>query len=90
MAAIKVKASGKSLSELRGKVMEVTGRHRAADSLEKYPPMMKTGQVCEALQINRKTLYKLIEQGKIVGVISGRGYKVSKENVRAYMNGERQ
>ena len=52
--------------------------------------MMKTGQVCEALQINRKTLYKLIEQGKIVGVLSGKGYKVSKENVRAYMNGERQ
>ena len=60
------------------------------DSLGKYPPMMKTKQICEALQINRKTLYKLIERGEIIAVISGKGYKASKENVRAYMNGERQ
>lgn len=66
------------------------GKNTAADPLKEYPPMMKTEQVCDVLQINRKTLYKLIERGDITGMIAGKGYKVSKENVRAYMNGERQ
>ena len=64
------------------------GGHTISDPLRGYPPMMKTGQVCDVLQINRKTLYKLIKSGKIVGMISGKGYKVSKNNVMAYMNGK--
>lgn len=58
-----------------------------ASALDGYPAVLTTEQVCEALQINRKTCYKMFRNGTFPAVKSGRSYRVSKENVIAYLNG---
>ena len=57
-----------------------------ANALRDYPPVLDTRQVCEILHINRKTLYKMIEAGVIPGSKSGRGYRVTRENIIAHLN----
>ena len=52
-------------------------------------PALTTKQVCEILGINRKTLYKMIANGEIPGVKSGKGYKVSPDAVRNHLKGKR-
>ena len=59
---------------------------RKADGLQGYPPVLDSRQACEILRINRKTLYKMIEDGVIPGSKSGRGYKIAKENITAFLN----
>ena len=56
------------------------------DILRNYPPVLNTEQVCEVLHINRKTLYKMIDEGVLPGTKSGKGYKIARANVVALLN----
>ena len=55
-------------------------------SIHDYPDVMDAAQVSKALNINRKTCYKLLKQGIIPAARIGRGYRVRKENVIDYLN----
>lgn len=57
-----------------------------ATTLGNYPSVLTVEQVCEVLRINRKTCYKMFRDGTFPDVKSGRSYRVSKENVIAYLN----
>ena len=54
------------------------------DILQNYPPLMKTAQVCKAIDLNRKTVYKLIRNGEIPASIVGKGYRITRESVIDY------
>ena len=57
-------------------------------SLDQYPDVMTTQMVCEILRIDRKTVYKLVETGELRGRKAGKGYKIHKKSVLAYLRGE--
>lgn len=67
----------------------MTGRKSGIAVLEDYPLVLTTEQVCEILQINRKTLYKMVESGILPGRKSGKGYKISRDQVIAHLNGQK-
>ena len=55
-------------------------------SIQDAPDVMDALEVSKVLKINRKTCYKLLRQGIIPAAKIGRGYRVRKENVIAYLN----
>ena len=52
--------------------------------LRDYPPTMKSAQVCKVLQLNRKTLYKLIRNGEVSASMVGNSYRITRESVGDY------
>ncbi|MBQ6205831.1 MAG: helix-turn-helix domain-containing protein [Oscillospiraceae bacterium] len=57
-----------------------------AEVLRDCPSLMDTKQVCAALNMNRKTVYKSIHKGELSGSIIGKGYKMTRESVNDYLN----
>ena len=50
--------------------------------------LLSTREVCEFLGIDRTTLYRIIQRGELKARRIGRGYKVLKQNLVKYLNGE--
>ena len=53
---------------------------------EDYPPVLTVKDICDILQIGKKTCYKMFRDGTFPNVKSGREYRVSRENFIAYLN----
>ena len=51
-----------------------------------YPDVLSVKEVCQALQIGRVGVYKLLEAQKIYSFKIGRVYKIPKDSLIAYIN----
>mgnify|MGYP002626645947 FL=1 len=70
----------------RGKEMSESEYMRACQSvMHDYPDVMTTQMVCNALHIDRKTVYRLVASGELPGAMPGKGYRISKSNVLNYL-----
>lgn len=50
-----------------------------------YPDILNTEQVSEILHISLKTVYQLIKQGKIKGILVGKHYCIPKISIIYYL-----
>ncbi len=52
---------------------------------KEWPEVMTPDQVAEFLQLNKNTVYRLIERGELKATKVGRVYRIRKEDVDSYM-----
>ena len=48
--------------------------------------LLSTEEVCKLLNIAKPTFYRLVERGELKAKRVGKGYKVLKENLVAFLN----
>jgi len=53
--------------------------------LEKYPDILTVPQACEALQIGRGLLYRMLSANEIYSIRVGRGYRIPKTSIKEFM-----
>ena len=53
------------------------------------PRALTVEEVAEALQVNPRTVYRMLERGEIKGFKVGPLWRVSRETLEAYMRGEK-
>ena len=53
--------------------------------LRKYPDVMNIEQMCDALRIMTKSVYKLRLEGKIASMKIGRSYRIPKAHLFTYL-----
>ena len=58
--------------------MKISGKEAYSVMLSDSPDIMNIEEMCSALSISKKTGYKLLREGKIVGMKVGRTYRVPK------------
>lgn len=51
-----------------------------------YPDVLSVKEVCQALQIGRVGVYKLLEAGEIYSFRIGKIYKIPKDSLITYVN----
>lgn len=51
-----------------------------------YPDVLSVKEVCQALQIGRVGVYKLLEAGEIYSFKIGKVYKIPKDSLITYVN----
>ena len=61
--------------------MKISGKEAYSVMLSDSPDIMNIEEMCSALSISKKTGYKLLREGKIVG----RTYRVPKVHVLSYL-----
>ena len=61
--------------------MKISGKEAYSVMLSDSPDIMNIEEMCSALSISKKTGYKLLREGKIVGMKVGRTYRVPKVHV---------
>ena len=54
-----------------------------------YPDVMDIHQMCSLLGISTKTGYRLLRDGVIFSVKVGRAYRITKDNILAYLGSNR-
>jgi len=57
-----------------------------AKRLKDYPDILSVSDIHTILSVNPKTVYKLIDEGKIKSFRIGRLYKVTKRNFLQFLN----
>ena len=65
--------------------MKISGKEAYSVMLSDSPDIMNIEEMCSALSISKKTGYKLLREGKIVGMQDGRTYRVPKVHVLSYL-----
>ena len=65
--------------------MKISGKEAYSVMLSDSPDIMNIEEMCSALSISKKTGYKLLREGKIVGMKVGRTYRVPKVHVLSYL-----
>ena len=55
---------------------------------EQYPDVVTIEELQEMLGIGRGLAYDLVNSGKIKGVKVGRGWRISKEKISVFINGD--
>ena len=65
--------------------MKISGKEAYSVMLSDSPDIMKIEEMCSAWSISKKTGYKLLREGKIVGMKVGRTYRVPKVHVLSYL-----
>lgn len=68
-----------------GMYMKISGKEAYSVMLSDSPDIMNIEEMCSALSISKKTGYKLLREGKIVGMKVGRTYRVPKVHVLSYL-----
>ena len=68
-----------------GMNMKISGKEAYSVMLSDSPDIMNIEEMCSALSISKKTGYKLLREGKIVGMKVGRTYRVPKVHVLSYL-----
>ena len=68
-----------------GMYMKISGKEVYSVMLSDSPDIMNIEEMCSALSISKKTGYKLLREGKIVGMKVGRTYRVPKVHVLSYL-----
>ena len=68
-----------------GMYMKISGKEAYSVMLSDSPDTMNIEEMCSALSISKKTGYKLLREGKIVGMKVGRTYRVPKVHVLSYL-----
>ena len=58
-----------------GMYMKISGKEAYSVMLSDSPDIMNIEEMCSALSISKKTGYKLLREGKIVGMKVGRTYR---------------
>lgn len=53
--------------------------------LREYPDILNINQASEVLDISTKTCYKLLQEGKIIGLKVGRAYRIPKIHILSYL-----
>ena len=66
--------------------MKISGKEAYSVMLSDSPDIMNIEEMCSALSISKKTGYKLLREGKIVGMKVGRTYRVPKVHVLSFEN----
>lgn len=61
-----------------GMYMKISGKEAYSVMLSDSPDIMNIEEMCSALSISKKTGYKLLREGKIMGMKVGRTYRVPK------------
>ncbi len=54
--------------------------------LRNYPDVLDVKQMSEILKISTKTVYTLLQDGKVEALKIGRAYKIPKLNLIKYLN----
>lgn len=70
---------------IQGIYMKISGKEAYSVMLSDSPDIMNIEEMCSALSISKKTGYKLLREGKIVGMKVGRTYRVPKVHVLSYL-----
>ena len=65
--------------------MKISGKEAYSVMLSDSPDIKNIEEMCSALSISKKTGYKLLREGKIVGMKVGRTYRVPKVHVLSYL-----
>lgn len=65
--------------------MKISGKEAYSVMLSDSPDIMNIEEMCSALSISKKTVYKLLREGKIAGMKVGRTYRVPKVHVLSYL-----
>ncbi len=68
-----------------GMYMKISGKEAYSVMFSDSPDIMNIEEMCSALSISKKTGYKLLREGKIVGMKVGRTYRVPKVHVLSYL-----
>ena len=68
-----------------GMYMKISGKEAYSVMLSDSPDIMNIEEMCSALSISKKMGYKLLREGKIVGMKVGRTYRVPKVHVLSYL-----
>lgn len=68
-----------------GMYMKISGKEAYSVMLSDSPDIMNIEEMCSALSISKKTGYKLLREGKIVGMKVGRTYRVPKVHALSYL-----
>lgn len=68
-----------------GMYMKISGKEAYSVMLSDSPDIMNIEEMCSALSISKKTGYKLLREGKIIGMKVGRTYRVPKVHVLSYL-----
>lgn len=68
-----------------GMYMKISGKEAYSVMLSDSPDIMNIEEMCSALSISKKTGYKLLREGKIMGMKVGRTYRVPKVHVLSYL-----
>lgn len=68
-----------------GMYMKISGKEAYSVMLSDSPDIMNIEEMCSALSISKKTGYKLLREGKIVGMKVGRTYRVPKVHMLSYL-----
>ena len=73
------------MNYIGGMYMKISGKEAYSVMLSDSPDIMNIEEMCSALSISKKTGYKLLREGKIVGMKVGRTYRVPKVHVLSYL-----
>lgn len=65
--------------------MKMSGKEAYVLMLKAYPDILNIDEMCEVLKVSTKTGYKLLKEGKIVGIKVGRTYRIPKVHLLSYM-----
>ena len=65
--------------------MKISGKEAYSVMLSDSPDIMNIEEMCSALSISKKMGYKLLREGKIVGMKVGRTYRVPKVHALSYL-----
>lgn len=65
--------------------MSISNKTAYVLMLKKYPDILNIDEMCEVLQTSTKTGYKLLREGKIIGIKVGRTYRIPKVHLLSYM-----
>ena len=65
--------------------MKISEKEAYSVMLSDSPDIMNIEEMCSALSISKKMGYKLLREGKIVGMKVGRTYRVPKVHVLSYL-----
>ena len=53
-----------------------------------YDDVLTVEELCEALKIGKNAAYRLLNEGKVKGFRIGRIWKISKQSLQDYINGQ--
>ncbi|MEG0272757.1 MAG: helix-turn-helix domain-containing protein [Hydrogenoanaerobacterium sp.] len=65
--------------------MGLTQRDAYRVMLREYPDVLNIDELCEILEISKKTAYNLLKQDKIACLKVGRAYRIPKSHLLTYL-----